>query len=278
MHFVADSTTMVPNSGSDGFATCGPHARTGESFYVEAVEETLSEDQSAAVEAVTKGLSLFITGSAGTGKTKVLREVIKALPEETTYVTALTGMAASLLPRGITLHSFMGLANQSNFRSVDELESTIVDDSAASRERSPRGLIVRHKLTPAVDLCGRAGFKDPWSMILENPRLTRRLEKCRLLIVDECSMCSSYLFDFLNRLFQCARGIEDKPFGGVQLLFSGDFYQLPPIGDEGKYCFESALWNKSFDIQMNMMQPFRHREDELYRICEVLRKSGSLQE
>ena len=132
MHLVADSTTMVLKSGSHGFVKCDPHARTGECFYMEAVEETLSEDQLAAVEAAKKGLSLFITGPAGTGKTKVLSEVITSLPKETTYVTAPTGMAASLLPRGINIHSFMGPTNQSNFQNFDELESTIIDDSAAS--------------------------------------------------------------------------------------------------------------------------------------------------
>lgn len=53
--------------------------------------------------------NVFFTGAAGTGKSRALREMIRRAPEQSTFVTALTGMAATQLPRGTTLHSFAGM-------------------------------------------------------------------------------------------------------------------------------------------------------------------------
>ena len=52
-----------------------------------------------------------------------------------------------------------------------------------------------------------------------------------VLIIDEVSMMSKKLFDILNKIAQVVRKSKE-PFGGMQVIFSGDFYQLPPVGDE----------------------------------------------
>ena len=53
--------------------------------------------------------NVFISGAAGTGKSRTLRELIRQSPEEGTFVTAMTGIAATQLPRGTTVHSFAGI-------------------------------------------------------------------------------------------------------------------------------------------------------------------------
>ena len=63
-----------------------------------------------------------------------------------------------------------------------------------------------------------------------------------VLIVDEISMMSPELLELLDSIGKIIRG-NDKPFGGIQLIFSGDFFQLPPINktdNEKKLCFESV--------------------------------------
>ena len=90
-----------------------------------------------------------------------------------------------------------------------------------------------------------------------------------VLIVDEVSMLSLKLFNMLNEIGKAIRK-NPRPFGGIQLIFSGDFYQLPPVGnkdepDTMRFCFESDNWNSIFrqDCQIQLVKIFR-QTDEIY--------------
>lgn len=88
-----------------------------------------------------------------------------------------------------------------------------------------------------------------------------------VLVVDEVSMLSLKLFNLLNEIGKGVRG-NRRPFGGIQLIFSGDFYQLPPVGDKNdpesqQFCFESTEWNTVFPNQIELVKVFR-QTDELY--------------
>ena len=90
-----------------------------------------------------------------------------------------------------------------------------------------------------------------------------------VLIVDEVSMLSLKLFDMLNEIGKAVRK-NPRPFGGIQIIFSGDFYQLPPIKsnddpDTQRFCFESENWNTIFsrDCQIQLVKIFR-QTDEIY--------------
>lgn len=62
-------------------------------------------------------------------------------------------------------------------------------------------------------------------------------------------MLDGNLFDTLNSLAKFARKSE-KPFGGIQIILSGDFFQLPPIGlgKKSVYCFQSKSWNEVVQV------------------------------
>ena len=90
-----------------------------------------------------------------------------------------------------------------------------------------------------------------------------------VLIVDEVSMLSLKLFNMLNEIGKAVRK-NYRPFGGIQLIFSGDFYQLPPVGNKYEpntqcFCFESVEWNTIFkqDCQIQLVKIFR-QTDEIY--------------
>ena len=82
-------------------------------------------------------------------------------------------------------------------------------------------------------------------------------------------MLSLKLFETLNAIGKAVRG-SPKPFGGIQVIFSGDFFQLPPVGDylepdTQRFCFESAEWNDVFhrSCQIQLIKIFR-QTDEIY--------------
>ena len=91
-----------------------------------------------------------------------------------------------------------------------------------------------------------------------------------ILIIDEVSMMSQKLFEMLDAIGKAIRK-NPKPFGGIQVIFSGDFYQLPPVGSKDepetiKFCFESALWFETFKLQdhVSLCKIFR-QSDPIYQ-------------
>ena len=166
------------------------------------VGPALAAEQKKVLDLVRNGENVFFTGSAGTGKSFLLKRIISAMPPETTFPTASTGAAACHIG-GTTLHAFSGIGIGSG-----TLEQCI---AMASRE---------HKATQ-------------W-------------RKCKCLIIDEISMIDAGLFDKLEAVARAVRKCK-KPFGGIQLVLCGDFFQLPPVTKEGEvkqYCFQVG-WFRS---------------------------------
>lgn len=97
------------------------------------------------------------------------------------------------------------------------------------------------------------------------------------LLVDEISMISAQLLDKLDKIGKTVRA-SSAPFGGIQLIFCGDFFQLPPVQDrygaEAKYAFEAAVWDRAFP-RANMVtlgQVFRQAEQNLVTALEHIRR------
>jgi len=122
-----------------------------------------------------------------------------------------------------------------------------------------------------------------------NNKFTKKMwRETDILVVDEVSMLSLKLFNLLNAIGKAVRG-NSKPFGGIQMIFSGDFYQLPPVGDRDdpesmQFCFESGDWNSIFPIecQIQLIKIFRQK-DETYssilnqiRVGKIKRRSNEM--
>lgn len=186
----------------------------------------LSEEQRKVLNLVTEETkSVFFTGSAGTGKSVLLREIIKTLrvkyksQPDRIAVTASTGLAACNVG-GVTLHSFAGIG--------------------LGKEDIP--ILVKK--------------------IMRNPKAKIRWLRTKVLIIDEISMVDGDLFDKLEGIARTVRG-NGRPFGGVQLVITGDFFQLPPVPDSGKiakFAFDAATWNTSIDHTIGLTQVFRQKD------------------
>jgi ATP-dependent DNA helicase PIF1 len=100
----------------------------------------------------------------------------------------------------------------------------------------------------------------------------------RLLIVDEVSMMSKKIFEMLDLIGKTIKK-SNKPFGGIQLIFSGDFYQLPPVGNKdepetGQFCFESEVWLNTFATanHIQLIKIFRQTDQVYSSILNQLRE------
>jgi len=186
----------------------------------------LSEEQRSVLNLVSeKRKSIFFTGSAGTGKSVLLREIIKVVRDKYKHesdkvaVTASTGLAACNIG-GVTLHSFSGI-----------------------------GL-------------GKEAVPELVRKIKRNQKAKNRWMRTKVLIVDEISMVDGDLFDKLESIARSIRN-NGRPFGGIQLVITGDFFQLPPVPDYGrvaKFSFDAATWNTSIEHTIGLTQVFRQKD------------------
>ena len=117
--------------------------------------------------------------------------------------------------------------------------------------------------------------------VLKNNKSRTAWRRTHVLVIDEVSMMSKHLFDILNAIGKAVRK-DNAPFGGLQLLFSGDFYQLPPVGQKERpettqFCFESEEWWHTFAPHNHVvLQTIYRQTDTTYQdILNQIRK-GSL--
>lgn len=185
----------------------------------------LSKEQETVIDLAEKGHNIFYTGSAGTGKSVLLREMIKVLKKqygpEKVAVTASTGLAACNIG-GITVHSFAGI-----------------------------GL-------------GNGDVTKLYRKVRRSKKNMKRWSEIKVLVVDEISMLDGELFDKLDYIAQKIRK-NSSPFGGIQIILCGDFFQLPPVTKDSnasmKFAFQSEAWRKSIHVTIMLEKVFRQQGD-----------------
>lgn len=201
----------------------------------------LTDEQSRVLDAISSGKSVFITGSAGTGKTLLLQHIVKRLKKlhlpSRVFVTASTGLAACAI-KGRTLHSFAGIG---------------------LGEEDRQTLLLK---------------------VISNRQACRRWTKARALVIDEISMVDAEIFDTLEFIAREVRGGKErdsgnKVWGGIQLVVCGDFFQLPPIvkqKNRKEFAFEADCWDSSFEMQVELMRVFRQSEASFVKLLQNVRR------
>ena len=170
------------------------------SFVSRYVEETDTE---------TEPLRMLMTGPGGTGKTHIVKAVQKVMDyygcAHKIRFLAPTGSAASLI-NGMTIHKGLGIKVKSKEKGKGnrKLGDNIEDYSVI------------------ISIQNRTKLRDEWRDVV-------------VLLVDECSLVGCELMSELDSALRFAKEKADQWFGGITVIFAGDFYQYPPVGGTALY-------------------------------------------
>ncbi len=189
--------------------------------------------------------TLFVTGRAGTGKTTLLRYVAES-SQKNTVVVAPTGIAA-INAGGVTIHSFFKLPFAPFIPSVIEAKKLIAGQKMRTEFRS----VIR-----SVDM----------------------------IIIDEVSMLRADILDAIDVVLRHYRNSK-FPFGGVQMVFFGDMYQLPPVcvNDEWfilkdyystPYFFSAKVFEKQEIVCLELDKIFRQKDADFVEILNQVRNNN----
>jgi ATP-dependent DNA helicase PIF1 len=199
----------------------------------------LSREQQFSLDKFRQGENIFITGPGGTGKTQLIREFL----------------AESLRKkRKIQICSLTGC-------------SAVLLNCGAKTIHSWSGI----KLAK--------GEKEKIIQgVLTNRKALRQWKTTQILIIDEVSMMSRKIFEILNEIGKRVR-YSSAPFGGIQVVFTGDFFQLPPVGSSSEpeteqFCFESEQWLEvfSWENHVELETIFRQSDREFIDVLMKARR------
>lgn len=174
--------------------------------------------------------SIFLTGKAGTGKSTFLKYVC-ATTKKKHVVLAPTGIAA-INAGGVTLHSFFKLP----------FHPLVPDDSRFATSTKLRGFLRYNKL---------------------HCKLIKELE---LIIIDEISMVRADIIDFIDRILRVYSGNHREPFGGKQMLFVGDVFQLEPVVTRDESDILRRFWETPFFFSARVFSQMRLVSIELTKV------------
>lgn len=213
-------------------------------YLLNTMTETLSIDQRYAFSRFQSGNNVFVTGPGGTGKTRFIKHLVEHMRE--------TGKK----------HQVCALTGC----------AAILLNCGAKTIHSWSGIRL-----------GRGKPADILTRIMKNRYLTKAWREIQVLVIDEISMMSAKLFELLDLIAKAIRR-SIKPFGGIQLVVTGDFFQLPPIPDASDpltsaFCFESAKWTTIFSREncIQLTTYFRQTDPLYISILEEVRL-GNLSE
>lgn len=196
--------------------------------------------QATALTLLKSGRNVFLTGSAGAGKTYVLNQYIQYLRERniSVAVTASTGIAATHM-NGMTIHAWAGIGIKDVLTNAD-----------------------------LQNMKTKKYLKD-------------KLAKVNVLIIDEISMLHKKQLEAVNTVLKFFRD-PFSPFGGIQVVFSGDFFQLPPVGNQretprDKFAFMAKAWVEAQLTICYLTEQYRQEDNQLNSILNEIR-NGSVSE
>lgn len=198
----------------------------------------LSIEQQYAYEQFILGNNLLITGPGGVGKTRLIHHLVDH---------------ATVVGKRIQVCALTGCAS-------------ILLGCNAKTIHSWSGI----KLA-------KGPIEQTVGQVMRNKRTKKNWKAIKILIIDEVSMMSRKIFDTLEMVARVVRN-NPAPFGGIQVIFCGDFYQLPPVptandAATGEFCFESDRWFAVFrkELHIELKTIFRQTDTKYIEILSQIR-------
>ncbi len=192
--------------------------------------------------------SIFLTGKAGTGKTTFLNDFVKRTRKKH-IVVAPTGIAA-INAGGVTVHSMFGLPLRTFLPTTDRIDTNLANN--------------------IFDLQQHFKYRK------DKLKLLREVE---VIIIDEVSMLRADVLDMMDHSLRFIRR-NTSPFGGVQMLFIGDLYQLPPVvRDEyvlkmfynSPFFFDSLAIKQIPLLTIELTKVYRQTDEAFLEILNAIR-------
>ena len=195
--------------------------------------------------------AIFLTGKAGTGKTYFLRALKTRTPKQA-VVVAPTGVAA-INAGGVTIHSFFQLPFGPFL--PDAIHGT--DENATSKQQ-----LLRH--------------------VRFNAEKRKLLEGLELLIIDEISMVRADTLDAMDAVLRHFRKKPFEVFGGVQVVYIGDMFQLPPVVDGNEWSMLQQSYQSPFffsahaiaaqsPVYIELKKIYRQHDEEFINLLNKVR-------
>jgi len=199
--------------------------------------------------------NIFLTGKAGTGKTTFLKYIRENCPKQIAVV-APTGVAA-INAGGVTMHSFFQLPF-----------SPFIPDAGGFQNQNE-------------ETTNRNSLLSKLRMTNEKKKILQELE---LLIIDEISMVRCDMLDAVDAVLRHVRRRHNERFGGVQVLFIGDMFQLPPVIKEHEwrllkdfynspYFFDSLVIKEEPPVYIEFKKIYRQSDERFINVLNQVRNN-----
>jgi ATP-dependent DNA helicase PIF1 len=197
--------------------------------------DQLTPEQRKAYDLVEQGKSIFLTGPGGTGKSFLLKTMYEMIPDRIGKHVAVTALT--------------GCASLL----IGRFAKTLHSWAGIGLGQESAGTLA--------------------AKIRMNGKALRRWLGTDILIIDEVSMMTPELLEKLDDVARHVRR-DDRVMGGLQIVFVGDFYQLPPVMKEGAvtFVFESSLWKEIVQDTVYLTKILRQDDPVFHKILDEARK------
>jgi len=233
---VGSATSTRSTEGSESTGTA-ESAESVEKPVQSSLRASLNEEQLDALTHILDGKSIFVTGPGGSGKSYLL----EVLQEE-----------FRLLGKVLAITALTGCA-------------ALLLGPKAKTLHSWAGIGL-----------GKGDIDVIISSIVMNGRKKKAWIKTDCLVIDEVSMMTPQLLEMLDAVGRRVRKCRTEPFGGLQVVFVGDFYQLPPVSnDKSPFAFQSPLWNQIVKATISLKTIYR-QSDEIFQKVLGEARTGTL--
>uniref|UniRef100_A0A6C0DUR5 Uracil-DNA glycosylase-like domain-containing protein n=1 Tax=viral metagenome TaxID=1070528 RepID=A0A6C0DUR5_9ZZZZ len=215
--------------------------------------DTLTKEQLSVIDHLLKGDNIFLTGGGGVGKSYLLSVIYTEFP----------GLKKRL----------MAIKNPGSVAKLPRIQMCALTGCAT--------LLLGHKAKTLHSWAGiglgKGSVSELYIKIRRNRKAMSNWLCTDLLIIDEISMMTAELLDKLNEIGKKVRS-NKKPFGGIQILFVGDFFQLPPVNKSNEptmFAFESVAWKEAITSSIELTQ-IQRQKDEVFQGVLKEARTGTL--